>query len=76
MRERKNRGGGGRKRADAEAAGFAPTVLYKAKDALHVDEYRVDGRKWWKLPFVHCPSSSALKELGNSDKPPVVGDVT
>jgi hypothetical protein len=47
-------------RSEAEAAGFATGILYRAKEALKIDEYRVDGRKWWKLPLVQCPGSDAL----------------
>jgi hypothetical protein len=62
-------------RTEAEAAGFAPAVLYRAKEALQVEEYIIDHRKWWKLPLeadgadplsiVHCPALSM--DLDNSD---------
>jgi hypothetical protein len=38
-------------RIEAEAAGFAPAVLYRAKEALQVEEYIIDHRKWWKMPL-------------------------
>ena len=37
-------------RRDAEAAGFATSTLYAAREALGVEELKVDGRKWWSLP--------------------------
>jgi hypothetical protein len=38
-------------RAEAEAEGYSAKVMYKAAETLGVDEYLVDGRKWWKLPI-------------------------
>ncbi len=37
-------------RRDAEQVPFATTTLYRSKDALGVEEYTFEGRKWWKLP--------------------------
>ena len=37
-------------RRDAEKANHSTGTLYSARDALGVDEYTIDGRKWWKLP--------------------------
>jgi hypothetical protein len=37
-------------RRDAEQVPFATDTLYRAKDALGVDEYILERRKWWKLP--------------------------
>jgi hypothetical protein len=55
-------------RSEADAAGYSPAVLYRAKDAIGVDEYRVGPRKWWKLPHVHVTSiSSDSDNLDNSD---------
>ncbi len=42
-------------RADAEKpenGKFSVDTLYKAKDALGVEEYTFEGRKWWQLPVV------------------------
>jgi hypothetical protein len=33
----------------AAKAGFSASVLYKAKDALGVEEFEAENRKWWKL---------------------------
>jgi hypothetical protein len=38
-------------RSEAEAAGFSTGVLYRAAEALEVEEYTVDKRKWWKFPI-------------------------
>ncbi len=38
-------------RTAAKAAGFAPAILYRAREALKIDEYHIDHRKWWKLPL-------------------------
>jgi hypothetical protein len=37
-------------RTEAEDAGFSSTRLYLAFDALGLDEYILDKRKWWKIP--------------------------
>lgn len=37
-------------RTEAGEAGFSPRAVYQARDALRLEEYVVDGRKWWKLP--------------------------
>jgi hypothetical protein len=37
-------------RTDADEAGFSVDALYKSRDALKAEEYKVDGRLWWKLP--------------------------
>jgi hypothetical protein len=42
-------------RKDAEAAGHSADRLYAARDALGVEEYEVEGRKWWKLPGATDP---------------------
>ena len=39
-------------RTESDKAGFSAKTLYQAKDELKVDEYEVNGRKWWKLPVV------------------------
>jgi hypothetical protein len=36
-------------RDDAEKAIFSADTLYSAKRALGVEEYTLDGKKWWKL---------------------------
>lgn len=40
-----------RREAEAEPRKFATKTLYAARDGLGVEEYEVDGRKWWKLPL-------------------------
>lgn len=46
-------------RSEAEKAGHSPNTLYRAKDAMQIEEYDLDGRKWWKLPSkdedIECP---------------------
>lgn len=42
-------------RTDAKAKSYSADTLYSAKLALGVDEYTVNGRKWWKLPKGSCP---------------------
>jgi hypothetical protein len=37
-------------RRAAEAEGFTSTPLYTAARSLKVEQYEIDGRKWWKLP--------------------------
>jgi hypothetical protein len=37
-------------RTDAEGAGLSPGTLYKARDALGVTEYTLEGKKWWRMP--------------------------
>ena len=41
--------GVGNTRTLAEQAGFSARTLYRAKDRLDVEEYRVQSRKWWRL---------------------------
>lgn len=36
-------------RTDSEKAGFAPRLLYGARDALDAEEFLLEGRKWWRL---------------------------
>lgn len=33
-----------------EAEGFGTNTIYRARDAMEIEEYIVDGNKWWKLP--------------------------
>jgi hypothetical protein len=37
-------------RSDADKDGYSSGVLYAAVEALKVEEYTIDRRKWWKLP--------------------------
>ncbi|QDV32369.1 AAA family ATPase [Tautonia plasticadhaerens] len=37
-------------RRDSEKEKYSSGTLYDARDALGVEEYMVDRRKWWKLP--------------------------
>jgi len=37
-------------RREAEQVPFAMPTLYRSKDTLGVEEYTLEGRKWWKLP--------------------------
>jgi hypothetical protein len=37
-------------RDDAEEAGFDSKTLYKARDAMGIEEDEFGGRKWWKNP--------------------------
>jgi hypothetical protein len=53
-------------RTHAEAAGFSADTLYKAKDAIGVEEYPQHGFKWWKLPLVEDVGD---KPPANSDNP-------
>jgi hypothetical protein len=39
-------------RTAAEQAGFSADSLYRSRDALKVEEYVIDRRKWWKMPVV------------------------
>jgi hypothetical protein len=56
-------------RSDAEKAGFSADTLYRTKDALRVEEYILDRRKWWKLPPVEVVGVPALCNSDNPDKP-------
>lgn len=56
-------------RQEAEQKGFPVGTLYRAKDGIGVDEYKVDNRKWWRLPpdpddatdgVVHVQDSTSL----------------
>jgi AAA domain len=55
-------------RRDAEQANFSPTTLYGARDALGVEEYTLERRKWWKLPLVAIVGDSTSANSDNSDK--------
>jgi hypothetical protein len=44
-------------RKDAEKAEFPVATLYKAKDALGIEELVLERKKWWKLP--EAPEASA-----------------
>jgi hypothetical protein len=37
-------------RSEAEGRGYTVSLLYASFDALELDEYVVDRRKWWKIP--------------------------
>jgi len=37
-------------RSRSHAAGYSPNRLYRAREALLVEEYTLEGRKWWRLP--------------------------
>jgi hypothetical protein len=37
-------------RKEAETEGYAANTFYKAAEALGLEEFTVDKRKWWKLP--------------------------
>jgi hypothetical protein len=39
-------------RRDSDAAGFSAHTLYKSRDALKIEEYTFEHRKWWSLPVV------------------------
>jgi hypothetical protein len=57
-------------RADSEKpenGKFAADTLYKAKDALGVEEYTFDRRKWWKLPAVGDVGDTTSDISDNSD---------
>jgi hypothetical protein len=56
-------------RGDAEKASFSADTLYRAMEALGVDEYELDRRKWWKLPSVEVVANSDCTNSDNSDKP-------
>jgi len=56
-------------RFDAEKAGFSADTLYRAKEALAVDEYTLDRRKWWKLPSVEVVGVPLPGNSDNPDKP-------
>jgi hypothetical protein len=34
----------------AQDAGIGTAILYRARDLLGLDEYEMDGRKWWRMP--------------------------
>jgi hypothetical protein len=51
-------------RTDSEAAGFSTDTLYKSHDALKIEEYTFERRKWWKLPAVE---DVGVSNSGNSD---------
>jgi putative DNA primase/helicase len=62
-------------RESALAAEYASTTLYKAAARLGVDEYVVDGRKWWRLPtpafvplvsIVSSPGVRTIETIGIS----------
>lgn len=40
-----------RKEAEAEPRKYGASTIYAARDALGIEEYEVDGKKWWKLPI-------------------------
>ncbi len=45
-------------RTDAEGAGFSADLLYRSHDALGVEEYVIEGRKWWRLTSVGLSETS------------------
>ena len=56
-------------RTDADAAGFSADTLYTAKDALGVEEYTLDRRKWWKLILVEVVGDKPPANSDNPNKP-------
>jgi len=64
-------------RTEAEAAGYSINILYKAKQALKLEEYAIDHRKWWKMPLVPdveealslvpCPAPARDPDNGDRD---------
>jgi hypothetical protein len=57
-------------RTAAEQAGYSADSLYRSRDALNVEEYVIDRRKWWKLPVVGDVGVGRAGISDNSDKPP------
>lgn len=45
-------------RTEAEAAGFNAKCLYAAKDRAGVEEYEIQGRKWWRLATISTPTDT------------------
>jgi hypothetical protein len=56
-------------RADAEKAEFSADTLYRAMEALKVEEYVLDRRKWWKLAAVGVVADPPPGNSDNPDKP-------
>ena len=56
-------------RRDAENAGFSVDTLYRSRDALKLNEYMFERRKWWKLPLVGVVGVPAGDNSDNPDKP-------
>jgi hypothetical protein len=56
-------------RTDADAAGFSADTLYKAKDAIGVEEYTQDSFKWWRLPLVEDVGDKLPANSDNPDNP-------
>jgi hypothetical protein len=52
-------------RIEAERAGFITSMLYRCREALGVEEYTVDRRKWWKLEDPASPS----RDVQNLESP-------
>jgi hypothetical protein len=36
-------------RTEAELRGFSARTIYRAKEALHIEEFEAEEKKWWKL---------------------------
>jgi len=56
-------------RRGAEQVSFSVDTLYRSKDALGVEEYTLDRRKWRKLPVVEVVGDKQSGISDNSDKP-------
>ena len=55
-------------RSQSNAAGYSPARLYRAREALGIEEYTLDGRKWWRLPlWSECPNVHSPGDGGHSD---------
>jgi AAA domain len=54
-------------RSDSDGVGFSPDTLYRSRDALKVEEYTIERRKWWKLPAVEDPGTQDIGVSDNSD---------
>lgn len=50
-------------RHDAALAGFSAKTLYRAKDALGVDDDLRDGRRWWSPPSVQHETLGVAPDL-------------
>ena len=51
-------------RKESDKKGFSAPTLYRAMEDLGIEEYKVDGLKWWKMPvkastLESCPSPTA-----------------
>ena len=52
-------------RSESQDAGYSTNRLYRAREALGIEEYTLDGRKWWRLPVL--PVSQQPLSLGTVD---------